>query len=113
MPVFTPSDKSVLPAPEKTDNSIVTNDNKLNIINTARIPLSSIISNVTGSRWNIPRFYSQVLSKNDTPMILDIASNSVVNQYRLIKNQVFKVTDPITPDVDDETGEVTLSLIHI
>lgn len=107
MPVFTPSDKSVLPAPEKTDNSIVTNDNKLNIINTARIPLSSIISNVTGSRWNIPRFYSQVLSKNDTPMILDIASNSVVNQYRLIKNQVFKVTDPITPDVDDETGEVT------
>lgn len=107
MPVYTNApDSTILPATPLSDNSIVSDPLKTNIRHSEKLPLTSIITHLSGASWTVDSYYSQVLGKNDTPMTIDTGSASVQNQYRKVKNQLLKVIDPISYNPLDETNEI-------
>ena len=68
------------------ETSQILNSSKLN---------ETITNQISGYKWKV-NYFNQILDKMDPPNQLDTATNSTTQPYRLIKNLVITLTNPIT-----------------
>lgn len=85
---------------------LVTNRYKHNIIDTSVNNLSTILTSIAGSSYNVD-YYSQRLSSSDELRAFDPGEVSAYRQYQVIKNYEFKLQAEISKSYDDKDNRLT------
>lgn len=85
---------------------LVTSRYKHNIIDTSVNDLSTILTSIAGSSYNVD-YYSQRLGSSDELRAFDPGEVSVYRQYQLIKNYEFKLQSEISKSYDDKDNRLT------
>ena len=60
---------------------------------------------VEGSSWILPKYYHILTTKDQDLTAIQTNLDPVFQQYQLINNLELKVTDPLSPSQDTESGE--------
>ena len=80
---------------------------RTNVVDTKYNPLSSLLTNVEGSKWVID-YYSQIIDSSDALTGQDIGQSGVYQQYKLIKNLEIKVDSDLSTSQDPESKSMTV-----
>lgn len=91
------------------ENPVITDSPKPRLaLETQRVPLDSVITHVSGSKWVI-EYYRQYLTKDMQPTPLDLERDPVNQQYLKINDLEVRVEQALSPQQDDATKEFTMS----
>lgn len=92
----------VIPNPPK----IVSPEIKTNLVDTKKIPVSHLVTNIEGSKWVVD-LYTQVINRDDALAGQDTGQLGIYQQYKLIKNFELKVSSPLTTSQDPESKSMS------
>lgn len=88
--------------PEPNPPVIHSKEVKVNVVDTKYTPISSLLTNIEGSKW-VVNYYSQVVDTSDALYGHDIGQSGVYQQYKLIKNLELKVANDLSTSQDAES----------
>lgn len=77
-------------------------------VDTKLVPASSLVTHLEGQSW-IVDYYSQVVARDTSVGGLQVGLNEVYQPYRLIRGFEFKVSDPLTPNQNSTSKEMSLT----
>lgn len=98
-PLVTPP---VIPNPPQ----IVSPEIKNNLVDTKKIPVSNLVTNIEGSKWVVD-VYTQVINRDDALAGHDTGQIGIYQQYKLIKNFELKVSSPLSTSQDPESKSMS------
>lgn len=87
---------------EITKPIVVPEDYQSPLVDTRYIPIQNLLTSIDGASWK-GDFYQQILGKDNAPLGESPSRDAIYQQYRLIKNMVLKVTDPLSWEQDETT----------
>ena len=67
--------------------------------------MRATLAYVEGSSWILPKYYHILTTKDQDLTAIQTNLDPVFQQYQLINNLELKVTDPLSPSQDTESGE--------
>ena len=103
MPIFNPNTKTPSATREGTI-SVSDKAYKSSTVNSKITKLGSLITTLEGYPWTVT-YYHQILGKDDQGRPLDLELPPTLQQYKRINTFELKVTDPLTYEYKQETGE--------
>lgn len=92
----------VIPNPPQ----IVSPEIKNNLVDTKKIPVSNLVTNIEGSKWVVD-VYTQVINRDDALAGHDTGQIGIYQQYKLIKNFELKVSSPLSTSQDPESKSMS------
>jgi hypothetical protein len=98
-PLVTPP---VIPNPPQ----IVSPEIKNNLVDTKKIPVSNLVTNIEGSKWVVD-IYTQVINRDDALAGHDTGQLGIYQQYKLIKGFELKVSSPLTTSQNPESKSMS------
>ena len=81
--------------------------NKSAVVNSKKLPLTDIITYVSGKPMSVKEYYSQVLGSDDELKTQQVNQSGVYQQYTKYINFEVRVQDALQPSYSPESGEST------
>lgn len=79
------------------------------VLDTTNIPVSSITAYISGPKWRLPTYFSQVLANASEPKPHDIALPIAQQQYLGVDDLLVVIENPTSSSTDPATGVTTVT----